>query len=41
MYRMCNSLGQRNERKHMTGPACDLRYDVDTGRMFEVKLEEL
>lgn len=20
---------------------CDLRYDVDTGRMFEVKLEEL
>jgi len=31
----------KNRYSGLTGPACDLRYDVDTGRMFEVKLEDL
>lgn len=25
----------------VTGPACSLRYDMDTGRMIEVTMEEL
>ena len=31
----------KNRYSGLTGPACDLRYDVDTGRMYEVKLEDL
>jgi twinkle protein len=31
----------KNRYAGLTGPACDLRYDVDTGRMYEVKLEDL
>jgi twinkle protein len=31
----------KNRYSGLTGPACDLRYDVDSGRMFEVKEEEL
>ena len=31
----------KNRYNGLTGPACDLRYDVDTGRMFEVTMEEL
>jgi twinkle protein len=31
----------KNRYSGLTGPACELRYDVDTGRMFEVKLEDL
>lgn len=25
----------------MTGPACNLKYDLDTGRMYETTMEEL
>ena len=31
----------KNRYSGLTGPACDLKYDVDTGRMHEVKMEEL
>jgi twinkle protein len=31
----------KNRYSGLTGPACDLRYDVDSGRMFEVTMEEL
>ena len=31
----------KNRYSGMTGPACDLRYDIDTGRMFEVTMEAL
>lgn len=31
----------KNRYSGLTGPACDLRYDTETGRMFEVKMEEL
>lgn len=31
----------KNRYAGYTGPACDLRYDVDSGRMFEVTMEEL
>ena len=41
MYRMCHTLEQRAERKQMTGPACNLKYDLDTGRMYETTMEEL
>lgn len=27
--------------KQMTGPACSLKYDLDTGRMYEVTMEDL
>jgi len=28
-------------KKHVTGPACALKYDMDTGRMIETVMEEL
>ena len=28
-------------RENKTGPACSLKYDMDTGRMIEVTMEEL
>jgi twinkle protein len=31
----------KNRYAGQTGPACDLRYDVETGRMYEIKMEEL
>jgi twinkle protein len=31
----------KNRYAGQTGPACDLRYDVETGRMYEVTMEEL
>jgi twinkle protein len=31
----------KNRYSGLTGPACDLKYDVDTGRMHEVKMEDL
>ena len=31
----------KNRYAGQTGPACDLRYDVETGRMYEATMEEL
>jgi twinkle protein len=31
----------KNRYNGLTGPACSLRYDMNTGRMNEVTLEEL
>lgn len=31
----------KNRYSGLTGPACELKYDTDTGRMVEVTLEEL
>ena len=31
----------KNRYSGLTGPACDLRYDTDSGRMFEVTMEAL
>ena len=31
----------KNRYNGDTGPACDLRYDIDSGRMNEVTLEDL
>jgi twinkle protein len=31
----------KNRYAGQTGPACDLRYDVETGRMYEIKMDDL
>jgi twinkle protein len=31
----------KNRYNGLTGPACSLKYDMDTGRMIEVTMEEL
>jgi hypothetical protein len=37
--KLLRSTNQGEE--HMTGPACALKYDMDTGRMIETVMEEL
>lgn len=31
----------KNRFSGTTGPCCDLLYDIDTGRLTEVKLDEI
>jgi hypothetical protein len=31
----------KNRFSGFTGPACNLKYDLETGRMYEVEMEEL
>jgi len=31
----------KNRFSGFTGPACNLKYDLETGRMYEVQMEEL
>jgi hypothetical protein len=31
----------KNRFSGLTGPCCDLRYDIDTGRLKEVKVDDL
>src|SRR5512137_2845313 len=31
----------KNRYNGLTGPACNLKYDLDTGRMYETVMEEL
>ena len=40
MHVRCRWQGWLASHGH-TGPACDLQYDIDTGRMNEMKLEPL